>query len=62
MKAFYVSEGVLEMRLVESLQAAKAMREGADYENTFDAASAKALVEQAEEFLKAAEALGSAGK
>ena len=46
MKAFYVSEGVLEMWLGESLQAAKAMREGADYENTFDAQSAKALVEQ----------------
>lgn len=43
------------MRLVESLQAAKAMREGADYENTFDANSAKALVEQAEEFFKVAE-------
>ena len=55
MKAFYVSEGVLEMRLVESLQAAKAMREGADYENTFDPKSARALVEQAEEFLKVAE-------
>ena len=55
MKAFYVSEGVLEMRLVESLQAAKAMRESADYENTFDAKSAKALVEQAGEYLKVAE-------
>lgn len=49
-KIFYVSEGVLEKRLVESLQAAKAMREDADYENTFDAKSAKALVEQAQEF------------
>ncbi len=55
MKVFYVSEGVLEMRLVESLQMAKAMRESADYENTFDPKSAKALVEQAEEFLKVAE-------
>lgn len=55
MKAFYVGEGILEMRLVESLQAAKAMREGADYENTFDPKSAGALVEQAEEFLKVAE-------
>jgi len=54
-KAFYVSEGVLEMRLMESLQMAKAMREGADYENTFDSKSARALVEQAEEFLKVAE-------
>lgn len=43
------------MRLVESLQAAKAMREGADYENIFDPKSARALVEQAEEFLKVAE-------
>lgn len=55
MKAFYVSEGILEIRLVESLQMAKAMREGADYENTFDAKSAKALVEQAGQFLKVAE-------
>lgn len=55
MKAFYVSEGILEMRLVESLQMAKSLREGADYENTFDPKSAKALVEQAEEFLKVAE-------
>ena len=55
MKVFYVSEGVLEMRLVESLQAAKAMREGADYENTFDVKSARALLDQAEEFLKVAE-------
>ena len=57
MKAFYVSEGILEMRLVESLQMAKAMREGADYENTFDVESARALVEQAGEFLKVAEAV-----
>ncbi len=54
MKVFYVSEGVLEMRLVESLQAAKTLREGADYENTFDPASARALVDQAEEFVKIA--------
>lgn len=54
MKAFYVSKGVLEMRLVESLQMAKALREGADYENTFDPESAKALVEQAGEFVRIA--------
>ena len=54
MKGFYVSTGVLEMRLVESLQMAKILREGADYENTFDPKSAKALVEQAAEFLKIA--------
>ena len=55
MKAFYVSEGILEIRLVESLQMAKALREGADYENTFDPKSAKALIEQAKEFLEVAE-------
>lgn len=55
MKVFYVGEGILEMRLVESFQAAKAMREGADYENTFDGESAKALIEQAAEFLEVAE-------
>ena len=54
MKAFYVSEGILEIRLVESLQMAKALREGADYENTFDSKSAKALIEQAKEFLEVA--------
>jgi hypothetical protein len=41
---------------VESLQAAKTMREGADYENTFDTKSAQVLVAQSEEFLKVAEA------
>lgn len=45
MKSFYVSEGVLEMRLVESLQMAKSLREGADYENTFDKDSAEARAE-----------------
>ena len=43
------------MRLVESLQMSKALREGADYENTFDSKSAKAFVEQSEGFLKIAE-------
>jgi uncharacterized protein (UPF0332 family) len=57
MKAFYVSKGVLEMRLVESLQMAKALREGADYENTFDPESAKALVAQAQEFVQVAESV-----
>ncbi len=54
MKSFYVSEGVLEMRLVESLQMAKSLREGADYENTFDKDSAESMVEQAAEFVKIA--------
>ena len=54
MKEFYASEGILEMRLVESFQMAKAMCEGADYENTFDSASAESLVGQAEEFIRVA--------
>ena len=56
-KAFYVSENLLEMRLVESFQMAKALREGADYENTFDAESAVSLAEQAAEFVKVAQAV-----
>ncbi|MBF0483114.1 MAG: HEPN domain-containing protein [Candidatus Omnitrophica bacterium] len=55
MKAFYVSEGILEMSLVESLQMAKSLREGADYDNTFDSDSAEALVAQAKEFVDVAE-------
>lgn len=54
MKSFYVGEGTLEMRLVEALQMAKALREGADYENTFDADSARVLIEQAGEFVTTA--------
>ena len=55
MKAFYVSEGKLEMRLAESLQMAKALRESADYDNVFDKNSAVSLVDQAGEFVKVAE-------
>ena len=55
MKAFYVSEHLLEMRLVESFQMAKALREGADYENTFDSETAASLAEQAAEFVKVAQ-------
>ncbi len=54
MKEFYVGKGLLEMRLVEGLQMAKALREGADYENTFDSASASSIVGQAEEFVRVA--------
>ena len=55
MKALYVSKNLLEMRLVESFQMAKALREGADYENTFDAETAAALLEQAAEFVTVAQ-------
>jgi len=57
MKAFYVSEGALDARLVESFHLAKVLRENADYENTFDSESAKSLVGQAEEFVSAAKSV-----
>jgi uncharacterized protein (UPF0332 family) len=55
MKTFYVSEGKLEMRLAESLQTARALRESADYDNIFDKNSAISLVDQAAEFVKVAQ-------
>jgi uncharacterized protein (UPF0332 family) len=55
MKEFYVSEGKMEMRMAESLQMAKALRESADYDNVFDKKSAVSLVDQAALFVKAAE-------
>ncbi len=55
MKSFYVSQGKLEMRLAESLQTARALRESADYDNVFDKNSAISLVEQAFEFVKSAQ-------
>jgi uncharacterized protein (UPF0332 family) len=55
MKAFYVSEGKMEMRLAESLQMAKSLRESADYDNVFDKNSSVSLVDQAVEFVKVAQ-------
>ena len=55
MKSFYVSEGKMEMRLAESLQMARSLRESADYDNVFDKNSAVSLVEQAVEFVKVAQ-------
>ena len=54
MKSFYVSKGVLEIGLVESLHMAKVLRENADYKNDFDTKSAQSLATQAEEFVKIA--------
>jgi len=54
MKEFYVSEGKLEMRLAESLQMAKSLRESADYDNVFDKNSSVSLVDQATVFVKMA--------
>lgn len=61
MKEFYVSEGKMEMRLAESLQMAKALRESADYDNIFDKNSAVSLVDQAVLFVKIANGIVSKG-
>lgn len=57
MHALFVNENLLPARLVESFQMAKALREGADYENTFDTETAVSLAEQAAEFITAAQAV-----
>lgn len=41
---------------------AKALREGADYENTYDAETAVSLADQAGEFVKAAQMIVSGTK
>lgn len=46
-----MEQGTLDVRLVEALLTAKALRENADYHNEFSRQSAKGLVEKAEEFL-----------
>lgn len=53
-EALYVHTGVLESRFLDALQAAKAMRENADYESEFSETGAKKLVKIAAEFLRAA--------
>ena len=45
------------MRLAESLQMARSLRESADYDNVFDKNSAVSLVDQAVEFVKVAQAV-----
>jgi len=61
-KVLFVSEKLLDIRLVEVLQMAKTLRENADYENEFSQDSAETLVEKAQEFLsKAKEILSFSG-
>lgn len=57
MKHFYVADGKLRMSLLDSLQMAKALRENADYDNTYDLDSAQALIAQAKEFVDIAQKL-----
>jgi len=55
LKALFVAEKLLDIRLVEAMQMAKTLRENADYTNEFSKSSAEALVEKAQLFLDKAE-------
>lgn len=54
-KVLFVSEKLLDIRLVEALQMAKTLRENADYESEFSKSSAEILAEKSQEFLAQAE-------
>ena len=53
MKALFVSDGRLDVTLVEAFGMAKVLRENADYDNEYSKESAKSLVEKAKKFLSA---------
>lgn len=55
LRTLFVSQRLLDVRLIEAMQMAKILRENADYENDFSASGAEALVEKASTFLKRAE-------
>ena len=57
LRELYVKTKQLDVRLVESLQLAKVLRENADYYGRFSSDSAGQLVNDAEEFLAAAKGL-----
>lgn len=51
-KALFVAEGLLDIRLVEAIQTAKTLRENADYESEFSKTSAQGLLDKTEELLE----------
>lgn len=51
----YIAEGKIGYWLIEALQKAKTLREGADYYSEFSQDGAKDLVKKAKEFLEKAE-------
>lgn len=53
-RALYISQRLLDNKLVESLQLGKKLRENADYYNEFSKDGANALIRSADEFLKTA--------
>jgi len=55
LKTLFLSEKLLDVRLVEAMQMAKTLRENADYASEFSKSSADVLVEKAQLFLKKAE-------
>lgn len=58
-RALYVEKGQIGYWLIEALQKAKTLREGADYYSEFSKEGAKDLIEKAKEFLnKTKEILG----
>jgi len=58
-RALYVEKGQVGYWLIEALQKAKTLREGADYYSEFSKEGAKDLIEKAKEFLnKTKEILG----
>lgn len=55
LKTLFVSENLIDIRLIEAMQMAKTLRENADYENEFSKSSAEILAQKAQIFLKQAE-------
>lgn len=51
-RTLYVEKRKLDFRFIEVLEKAKTLRENADYYGDFTKASAKDLIERAEQFLK----------
>lgn len=51
-RALYVEKGLVGYWLIEALQKAKSLREGADYYSEFSKVGAEDLIEKAREFLK----------
>jgi uncharacterized protein (UPF0332 family) len=50
-KALFVTEGLLDIILVEAIQTAKILRENADYENEFSREGSQSLLDKAQELL-----------
>lgn len=56
-RVLYVEKSLVDFRLLEALQRAKSLREGADYYSEFSQEAAEDLLIKAEQFLNTAEAM-----